>query len=95
MIALVARFTAREGSETEVAWRIGALGKLVRSDPGTVQFRAFQDRDDARRFVVWEQYEDESAFREHIAMPHVVTFNGLLPPLIEEPSSVLEFLGEI
>ena len=93
--SLIARFTARPGAEAEVARLVDVLGSRVRKDPGTLLFRALRGVDEPRRFVVWEQYEDESAFRGHIARPHVVAFNEALSGLIEEPSSELEFLDEL
>lgn len=91
---LVARFTAHAGRDADVRALLAELERQVNTDTGTLIFRAFQN-ENSRGFTVWEQYESEAAFQAHVAASHVVRFNELLTPLIEEDASVLTFMAPL
>jgi (4S)-4-hydroxy-5-phosphonooxypentane-2,3-dione isomerase len=54
------------------------------------------DPEEARRFVLYEIYEDEAAFDEHLASSHYRTFAGAIESEIEQRSvRRLAFCGEM
>ena len=88
-----AEFTAKEGSEQEVARLVAGLAPLVRAEPGNVRFEPNVRRDDPRRYCIYEVYRDRVAFDAHLGAAYGAEFNAALNPLIEEDGSVLTWLA--
>jgi quinol monooxygenase YgiN len=78
------RMTAREGEEERAAELIRELAAATRQEPGNIQWVAHRSVDDPRTFMIYEQYSDEDAFKEHGQTEH---FNAIaveqLFPLME------------
>ncbi|HEX5384047.1 MAG TPA: putative quinol monooxygenase [Propionibacteriaceae bacterium] len=89
---LYAEFTAKHGSEAEVGRLISGLAEKGRREPGNTEFTVYRERDNPRRFFVFEQYRDETAFEAHIRAEYGVIFNERLSSLIEEGESQLTWL---
>jgi quinol monooxygenase YgiN len=70
---LVARMTARDGEQDRVAELIPQLVEASRAEPGNVHYIAHRDPEDPRVFLMYEQYADESAFKEHGETEHFKT----------------------
>jgi len=70
MYIVSARLLAKPGLEDTI---IGAMREVVpasRAEPGCVAYIAHQDISDPRRFMFYEQYDDEAAFQAHVASEH-------------------------
>ena len=91
-LILYAEFTARPGSESQVETLISGLAKDVRREPGNAEFTVYRERDNPRKFFVFEQYRDEASFTAHITAEYGVVFNQQLSSLIEEGESQLTWL---
>jgi quinol monooxygenase YgiN len=89
---LYAEFTARPGSESEVGRLISGLAEQVRREPGNTEFTVYRERDNPRKFFVFEQYLDEASFDAHISAEYGLIFNQQLGSLIEEGESQLTWL---
>jgi quinol monooxygenase YgiN len=89
---LYAEFTAKPGSESEVATLISGLAEDVRREPGNAEFTVYRERDNPRKFFVFEQYLDEASFDAHINAEYGLIFNQRLGSLIEESESQLTWL---
>jgi len=57
--------------------RDGFLGRIketafrsVSDEPGCIRFDLFQDPADENRYILYEVYTDEEAFKEHLATSH-------------------------
>ncbi len=70
MIVLAVTWIANEGQETEVIEAFQRLGRGSRNEPGCRMYVVHQDRDDKRRFFVYEQYEDDAALQAHRETSH-------------------------
>ena len=92
---LLAEFTAREGTEAEVARLIGDYGRTVREEEGNLAFDVYTRAANPRGFWIFEVYRDEDAFQAHLNAPYGGPFNAALTPLIEEDASVLTFLDPL
>ncbi|MGW1712469.1 putative quinol monooxygenase [Streptomyces sp. NPDC002156] len=92
---LLAEFTAREGTEDEVARLIGDYALKVREEEGNLVFDVYTKEAAPRAFWIFEVYRDEDAFQAHIKAPYGGPFNAALVPLIEEDASVLTFLDPV
>ena len=91
-VILYAEFTAKPGSETEVATLISGLAEDVRREPGNTEFTVYRERDNSRKFFVFEQYRDDASFDAHIGAEYGLIFNQQLGSLIEEDESQLTWL---
>jgi quinol monooxygenase YgiN len=91
-LILYAEFTARPGSESQVETLISGLAQDVRREPGNAEFTVYRERDNPRKFFVFEQYHDEASFTAHITAEYGVVFNQQLSSLIEEGESQLTWL---
>lgn len=91
-VILYAEFTAKPGSEAEVETLISGLAEKVRREPGNAEFTVYRERDNPRKFFVFEQYLDEAGFEDHISAEYGVIFNQQLSSLIEEGESQLTWL---
>ena len=89
---LYAEFTAKPGSESEVGRLISGLAEDVRREPGNTEFTVYRERDNPRKFFVFEQYLDEASFEAHVSAEYGVIFNQQLSSLIEEVESQLTWL---
>ena len=89
---LYAEFTAKPGSESQVETLISGLAEQVRREPGNTEFTVFRERDNPRKFFVFEQYRDEASFDAHIRAEYGLIFNQHLSNLIEEGESQLTWL---
>ena len=89
---LYAEFTAKPGSESQVETLISGLAETVRREPGNIEFTVYRERDNPRKFFVFEQYLDEASFEAHIGADYGVVFNQQLSSLIEEGQSQLTWL---
>ena len=89
---LYAEFTAKPGSESQVETLISGLAEQVRREPGNTEFTVFRERDNPRKFFVFEQYLDEASFDAHISAEYGLIFNQQLSSLIEEGESQLTWL---
>jgi quinol monooxygenase YgiN len=89
---LYAEFTAKPGSEAEVEKLISGLAEQVRRESGNTEFTVYRERDNPRKFFVFEQYLDEASFDAHISAEYGLIFNQQLSSLIEEGESQLTWL---
>lgn len=46
----------------------------MESESGCSMAVAFQDKQDPYRFIFWERYDDEAAFKQHFNAKHTQTF---------------------
>jgi quinol monooxygenase YgiN len=91
-VILYAEFTATPGSESQVEALISGLAEDVRREPGNTEFTVYRERDNPRKFFVFEQYLDEASFETHISADYGAIFNQRLSNLIEEGESQLTWL---
>ena len=67
---LVVRMKAKEGMEEQAVELARELAAASRTEPGCEAYVPCQDPEDARSFLVYEQYRDKAAFEEHGATEH-------------------------
>jgi quinol monooxygenase YgiN len=67
---LVVRMTARPGEEDRAVELIRELAQASSAEPGCVLYLAHRDPEDARVFLMYEQYRDRAAFEEHGQTEH-------------------------
>ncbi len=87
MFVVVAKWYAKEEKIAEVKEILQTMMNASQSEPGCLMYIANQGLDDSRRFLIYEQYRDEAAFKEHLETPafkeHV---QGRVAPMLETRS---------
>jgi len=73
-VVLVARWVARDGEEERVLALLEQLAPASRAEPGCLLYQPCRDREDPRRFLIFEVYADENAFRAHGESEHFQRF---------------------
>ena len=53
------------------------LCALTLTESGCSLFQLHQDNSDSRRFLLWERFEDEAAFKQHFEEPHTKHYMSL------------------
>jgi quinol monooxygenase YgiN len=85
MLIVVARYVVSQGHVDQVVPLLRANAEASRREPGCLEFSVFQDADDPRRILLYEQYTGEDAFQDHRHTPH---FRDLIEtqvvPLLDE-----------
>jgi len=69
-VVLVARWLARDGEEERVLALLERLAPASRGEPGCLHYQPCRDREDPRRFLIFEVYADEEALRAHSESDH-------------------------
>ena len=79
MICLAVRIVARAGHEQEIKDNFARLAPLSRKEAGCRLYVAHQQLDDPRKFLVYEQYDDQAALDSHRNSEHFQQYatNGL------------------
>ncbi len=89
---LIAELNARPGCESDVQATLAEYGKHVRQEPGNEVFECYCTEDNSQRFIVYEIYKNEAAFKAHLSAPENAEVNNKLAALTEGGSS-LTFLS--
>ena len=80
---IVARWRPRDGERERIEAILRELVREVRKEPGNLQFTAQRSNEDPAEFLLYEQYENEQAFRDHQQTPHFkrLVLEGAVPLL--------------
>ena len=79
MICLAVRLVVKAGHEPQVKDNFAKLAAASRKEAGCRMYIAHQSLDDARKFLVYEQYDDQAALEFHRNSLHFAQYatNGL------------------
>ena len=70
MFAITVTYVIQSGHEERAAAHFLACAQASRTEPGNRQYFAYRSLEEPRRFVLFEEYDDEAAFEAHRATPH-------------------------
>ena len=70
MVILTAIMRVAEGKGDEVAREFKKLTPKVLKDPGAITYIVHRAVDDPNKFLIYEQYEDQDAFKYHVQTEH-------------------------
>lgn len=91
MIRIMARITARMGSESELRSILQDLLGPSRQETGCVSYELFHNQDHPLEFVTVEQWSDQAAADAHLASAHVATAIALAGELLAQPPLIHRF----
>jgi len=85
MFVVIVFFEAKASHVDEFKEAISINAKAsVENEPGCQLFDVSQDADDAASFFLYELYDDEAAFKAHVATPHFKLFDELSAPWVKD-----------
>jgi quinol monooxygenase YgiN len=95
MLIVVARYLVSEGHESTVARLLRKNAEASRAERGCLEFSVYQEIDDPRAFLLYEQYTGEDAFQAHRRTPHFkdIIEQQVVPLLDERAWTRLEELS--
>jgi quinol monooxygenase YgiN len=70
---VIARYTVKEGEEEVVADLLRRMTEMSLGEQGCIAYRVQRAVENASVFVLYEVYEDESAYGAHVETPHFQT----------------------
>ncbi len=82
---VLAKWTAKEGLEDRLTEIIEEMTEPSRAESGNRYYQAQRSVEDARVFLLYEQYEDEAAYQAHMDSPHFTRLvkEEAIPELLE------------
>ncbi len=84
MIVICSTIVAQEGHEDEAADILVQLAVHSTAEPGNVMYLIHRSTTEARRFLVYEQYDAQDSFDFHLTSPHFAKyFKAELPHYLE------------
>ncbi len=82
-ITVVARLTAKPGSEQQLEEALRAMIPKVREETGALAYVLHQSVKNPAVFVFYEVYKDQAAFDNHTKTPHMAELQSKLPALLD------------
>jgi quinol monooxygenase YgiN len=84
MICVAVTYVIKPGHDEEAVALFSKLTAATRAEPGCRMYQVHRSHADPRRFLLYEQYEDQAALDAHRAAPHFAQYAaGGLFPLLE------------
>jgi quinol monooxygenase YgiN len=95
MYVVVAQWLAKDGKGDEIAAVLKTAVMNSRAEPGCVLFMANRSVENPGKFVLYEQFKDETAFQAHVATDSFKeNVLGKIVPLLESRSREIYRLVE-
>lgn len=91
MIRIMARITARAGSEGELRQVLQELPGPSRREEGCPGYELFLNEDDPCEFVTVEQWRDQAAADAHLNSAHVASVIGRASGLLAQTPLIHRF----
>lgn len=91
---IVSEWRAKAGHEDEVAGILDRHAMLTRAELGVLTFIAHRSPEDRAIFLIYQQFIDQAALREHEATPHYqeLVLQRVLPLLEKRERRVFDLL---
>ena len=87
-------FIAKEGSEAKMKALLTAMVAPSKAEKGCLFYEIFQYKNEPRRFMAVETWEDEAALDGHKASEHYAVYKSSYEPYCEDKyTDELEVLG--
>lgn len=67
---VAATYTVKPGEEERVRGILETMAPLSRGEPGCLFYQAHRSPENPAVFFLYEQYENEDAYRAHMETPH-------------------------
>ena len=89
MFSIIAKATARQGSENQLVEALTELTKRTREEAGCVTYIPHVVANNPAEIIIFEQYVDENALQFHAQSPHFkAVFEARSDELLSKPIEV-------
>jgi quinol monooxygenase YgiN len=88
---IVARVKVKEGKEADFLKIAQPLVEATQQEEGNLYYELYQSPRDAKIFIFYEEYVDDSAFDVHANSEHFKKFATVVPELVSEEMKVDKF----
>ena len=82
-VSVVAISIAKPGFEERLREALESLVEPVRNETGALQYDLHRDRNEGRRFIVVERWENDETFQAHVVAPHIEAYRQRAKDWIE------------
>jgi quinol monooxygenase YgiN len=86
--AVIARFTAKEGAETQLREVLARLVAPTRAEEGCLHYELVQSQSDPRVFTFYEKWVSAEAHASHLQTAHIARARQDRVPFVEGPADV-------
>jgi (4S)-4-hydroxy-5-phosphonooxypentane-2,3-dione isomerase len=87
--AIIVDFRLQPGSRPQFRRLIDANARTsVEREPGCRRFDVVEPRDQSDRVLLYEIYEDDASFEDHVRSTHYIQFDAESAPLVIEKSVI-------
>lgn len=73
MYVVTATWVAKEGEQRAIEQILRTIAEASEQEPGCRAFKVYRALDEPRRYLLYEVYDDEAAFRAHRETDHFKT----------------------
>lgn len=90
-VTVVAYIFARAGEENRVRNALLHLVEETRKEKGCINYDLHESVEDARRFVMYENWESDADLDAHSKSPHLREFGRTMGPFLERSTEVTKW----
>ena len=87
-VTLLVTLHARAECGSRLRDELAVLATTSRADAGCIRYDVLEEVDAPDRFVLCEEWVDETFLVDHNSLPHVARFVEVSPPLLSAPMRV-------
>lgn len=92
---VVAVINALPGHDEEIEQGLGDLALKVKAEPGNITFKPYRNLSESHSYIVYEIYQDETAFLQHVNAHYTRAFNKKLETAAKGGKSQVLEVGDI
>ncbi len=90
-VTVIAYIFAKTGEEQRVRAALLNLVEKTRKEKGCLNYDLHESTNDARHFVMYENWESDADLDAHSKSPHLREFGKSMAPFLERPTEVTKW----
>lgn len=90
-VTVVAYICAKAGEGERLRSALLHLVEQTRKEKGCINYDLHESADDARKFVMYENWESEADLDAHSKSPHLLEFGRSMTPFLDRPTEVTKW----
>jgi quinol monooxygenase YgiN len=87
-LTVIAYVTAKPGYEEQVLQSLLDLVSKTRREKGCINYDLHQSQESARKFAIYENWENPSDLNAHAKSAHLAAFSKLVRDQLERPAEI-------
>lgn len=90
-LTVVANIFAKKGEEERIKRALLELVVQTRKEPGCINYDLHQSPQDARQFVMYENWKSAADLDAHDRSPHLTGFRNNMAQFLERPTQITKW----